>query len=85
MGRPERPLDPSAGPVARFAHDLRQLRQGGSRPLPPDRLEARLLQRLLPPLGGQPSDRYDPVAHAAGSFVIPRRDRRGRRSLGPSA
>src|SRR5262249_30200506 len=28
MGRPERPLDISQGPVAAFAHDLRKLRQG---------------------------------------------------------
>ncbi|MGW2831757.1 nSTAND1 domain-containing NTPase [Streptomyces sp. NPDC001286] len=27
MGRPERPLDPGAGPVQRFANDLRQLRR----------------------------------------------------------
>jgi hypothetical protein len=27
MGRPERPLDPDAGPLQRFAYDLRQLRR----------------------------------------------------------
>ncbi|MGC0397910.1 WD40 repeat protein [Streptomyces sp. SAI-126] len=32
MGRPERPVDPSAGPVARFAHDLRQLRIAAGSP-----------------------------------------------------
>ncbi|MDG5804698.1 hypothetical protein P9869_18895 [Streptomyces ossamyceticus] len=32
MGRPERPLDPSAGPVARFAHELRQLRGAAGSP-----------------------------------------------------
>lgn len=32
MGRPERPLDPSAGPVARFAHELRQLRATAGSP-----------------------------------------------------
>ncbi|WP_020134911.1 WD40 repeat domain-containing protein [Streptomyces sp. 351MFTsu5.1] len=32
MGRPERPLDPSAGPVARFAHELRQLRVAAGSP-----------------------------------------------------
>ena len=32
MGRPERPVDPSAGPVARFAHELRQLRSAAGSP-----------------------------------------------------
>jgi hypothetical protein len=32
MGRPERPLDPEAGPIARFAADLRELRQGAGSP-----------------------------------------------------
>ena len=33
MGRPDRPLDPAAGALPRFAHDLRQLRRhGGERP-----------------------------------------------------
>ena len=32
MGRPERPLDPAAGPVARFAHELRELRQAAGSP-----------------------------------------------------
>ncbi|MFG1687319.1 hypothetical protein ACGFNP_44660 [Nonomuraea sp. NPDC049269] len=31
MGRPERPLDPDAGPLQRFAHELRQLRAGAPR------------------------------------------------------
>ena len=31
MGRPERPLDPQAGPVQRFAFDLRSLREQGGR------------------------------------------------------
>ena len=42
-------------PREMFSDDLRQLRQGGSRPLPPDRHQARLLQRLLPPLGAKRS------------------------------
>ncbi|WP_416968095.1 WD40 repeat domain-containing protein [Streptomyces sp. 4F14] len=32
MGRPERPLDPAAGPVQRFAHGLRELREAAGRP-----------------------------------------------------
>ncbi|MDX3310037.1 nSTAND1 domain-containing NTPase [Streptomyces sp. NPDC054884] len=32
MGRPERPVDPEAGPVQRFAHDLRELREAAGRP-----------------------------------------------------
>ncbi|AZQ36288.1 hypothetical protein EJ357_24860 [Streptomyces cyaneochromogenes] len=32
MGRPERPVDPSAGPIARFAHELRQLRSAAGSP-----------------------------------------------------
>ncbi|KUM80012.1 hypothetical protein [Streptomyces curacoi] len=32
MGRPERPLDPAAGPVARFAHDLREVRKAAGSP-----------------------------------------------------
>ncbi|MCX5247541.1 helix-turn-helix domain-containing protein [Streptomyces sp. NBC_00201] len=32
MGRPERPLDPQAGPVQRLAHDLRELRRTAGGP-----------------------------------------------------
>ncbi|WP_371661156.1 hypothetical protein [Streptomyces sp. NBC_00280] len=32
MGRPERPLDPQAGPVQRFAHELRELRRTAGGP-----------------------------------------------------
>jgi hypothetical protein len=32
MPRPERPLDPEAGPIAAFAHDLRRLREKAGRP-----------------------------------------------------
>lgn len=32
MGRPERPIDPAAGPVAAFADELRQLREKAGRP-----------------------------------------------------
>ena len=32
MGRPERKLDPEAGPLPRFAHDLRVLRESAGRP-----------------------------------------------------
>lgn len=32
MPRPETPIDPSAGPVERFAHDLRQLRKAAGNP-----------------------------------------------------
>ncbi|WP_189943406.1 nSTAND1 domain-containing NTPase [Streptomyces aurantiogriseus] len=32
MGRPERPVDPEAGPVQRFAYDLRELRKAVGRP-----------------------------------------------------
>ncbi|MFD5478655.1 nSTAND1 domain-containing NTPase [Streptomyces hawaiiensis] len=32
MGRPERPLDPAAGPIARFAHELRELRRAAGSP-----------------------------------------------------
>ncbi|MET8982675.1 hypothetical protein ABZX85_44570 [Streptomyces sp. NPDC004539] len=32
MGRPERPLDPQAGPVQRLAHDLRELRRAKGSP-----------------------------------------------------
>ncbi|MFI6936691.1 helix-turn-helix domain-containing protein [Streptomyces sp. NPDC050287] len=32
MGRPERPLDPDAGPVQRFAHELRLLRREAGHP-----------------------------------------------------
>ncbi|MEU9456275.1 helix-turn-helix domain-containing protein [Streptomyces sp. NPDC048277] len=32
MGRPERPLDPSAGPVQRLAHELRELRKAAGSP-----------------------------------------------------
>src|SRR5215472_9442126 len=32
MGRPELPLDPSAGPVENFAHELRQLRTRAGNP-----------------------------------------------------
>lgn len=32
MGRPERPLDPAAGPVQRFAYELRKLRGGAGGP-----------------------------------------------------
>jgi hypothetical protein len=32
MGRPERPLDPTAGSTERFAHDLRQLRRSAGTP-----------------------------------------------------
>jgi WD40 repeat protein len=32
MGRPERPVDPAAGPVAEFANELRKLREEAGRP-----------------------------------------------------
>ncbi|MQA88376.1 MAG: hypothetical protein GEV03_28110 [Streptosporangiales bacterium] len=32
MPRPERPIDPSAGPLQRFAHDLRELRRAAGTP-----------------------------------------------------
>src|SRR6266487_4572572 len=32
MGRQEKPLDPQAGPVQRFAHQLRELRQRNGSP-----------------------------------------------------
>ncbi|MGC9541982.1 hypothetical protein [Streptomyces sp. UG1] len=32
MGRPERPLDPTAGPVSRLAHELRELRKAAGSP-----------------------------------------------------
>lgn len=32
MGRPERPLDPASGPVARLAHELRELRKAAGAP-----------------------------------------------------
>ncbi|MFF7638945.1 hypothetical protein [Streptomyces canus] len=32
MGRPERPVDPQAGPVQRFAHELRELRRAAGTP-----------------------------------------------------
>ena len=32
MGRPERPLDPTAGPVPRLAHELRELRRAAGSP-----------------------------------------------------
>ncbi|MFD3622474.1 hypothetical protein ACFWWT_46510 [Streptomyces sp. NPDC058676] len=32
MGRPERPLDPEAGPIARLAHDLREVRKAAGTP-----------------------------------------------------
>lgn len=32
MGRPERPVDPDAGPLQRFAHELRSLRRDGGSP-----------------------------------------------------
>ncbi|GAQ69458.1 hypothetical protein ACKI1I_02405 [Streptomyces turgidiscabies] len=32
MGRPERPVDPQAGPVPRFAHELRELRRTAGAP-----------------------------------------------------
>ncbi|MCF1592551.1 AAA family ATPase [Streptomyces muensis] len=32
VGRPERPVDPEAGPVQRLAHDLRRLRQSAGNP-----------------------------------------------------
>ncbi|MEU9330886.1 hypothetical protein AB0D91_45365 [Streptomyces canus] len=32
MGRPERPVDPGAGPVQRFAHELRELRRAAGGP-----------------------------------------------------
>jgi transcriptional regulator with XRE-family HTH domain len=32
MGRPEQPLDPGAGPIAGFAHELRQLRRAAGLP-----------------------------------------------------
>jgi WD40 repeat protein/transcriptional regulator with XRE-family HTH domain len=32
MGRPERPLDPTAGPVPRLAHELRELRRNAGSP-----------------------------------------------------
>lgn len=32
MGRPERSIDPEAGPVAEFARDLRRLRHSSGRP-----------------------------------------------------
>ncbi|WBO65031.1 helix-turn-helix domain-containing protein [Streptomyces camelliae] len=32
MGRPERPLNPAAGPVQRFAHELRELRKAAGNP-----------------------------------------------------
>ncbi|MGW7453690.1 helix-turn-helix domain-containing protein [Streptomyces sp. NPDC054787] len=32
MGRPEQPLDPGQGPLARFAHDLRELRRRAGSP-----------------------------------------------------
>jgi hypothetical protein len=32
VGRAERPLDPDSGPVARFAHDLRELRRSAGSP-----------------------------------------------------
>ncbi|WP_107307818.1 helix-turn-helix domain-containing protein, partial [Streptomyces caniscabiei] len=32
MGRPERPLDPAAGPVQRLAHELRELRRAAGGP-----------------------------------------------------
>ncbi|WP_149827667.1 hypothetical protein [Streptomyces tailanensis] len=32
MGRPERPVDPAAGPIQRLAHDLRELRKAAGSP-----------------------------------------------------
>ncbi|MFF7736307.1 helix-turn-helix domain-containing protein [Streptomyces sp. NPDC007984] len=32
MGRPERPLDPTAGPIARLAHELREMRRAAGSP-----------------------------------------------------
>ena len=32
MGRPERPVDPEAGPVQRLAHQLRELRRAAGGP-----------------------------------------------------
>ncbi|MCL8014920.1 hypothetical protein [Streptomyces sp. AS02] len=32
MGRPERPVDPEAGPIPRLAHELRELRRGAGNP-----------------------------------------------------
>lgn len=32
MGRPERPIDPAAGPVPEFAAELRKLREQAGRP-----------------------------------------------------
>ncbi|KMS68930.1 WD domain, G-beta repeat protein [Streptomyces viridochromogenes] len=32
MGRPERPLDPAAGPIARLAHELREVRKAAGTP-----------------------------------------------------
>src|SRR5689334_4674354 len=32
MGRPERPVDPTAGPVQRLAHELRELRKAAGSP-----------------------------------------------------
>lgn len=32
MGRPERPIDPAAGPLQQLAYDLRQLRQAAGKP-----------------------------------------------------
>ncbi|WP_430379844.1 hypothetical protein [Streptomyces sp. B1-3] len=32
MGRPERPLDPKAGPIARLAHELREVRRAAGSP-----------------------------------------------------
>ncbi|MFI9170723.1 WD40 repeat domain-containing protein [Streptomyces lincolnensis] len=58
MGRPERPLDPEAGPVQRLAHELRELRRAAGNPS----------YRCMTELAGFS---VTTLAHAAGGERLP--------------
>jgi hypothetical protein len=63
MGRPERPLNPAAGPVQAFAADLRKLRQGAGNPkyLQMQRLTGRSRTALAEAAGGDHLPTWDTV------------------------
>ncbi|MBV9381481.1 MAG: helix-turn-helix domain-containing protein [Streptosporangiaceae bacterium] len=67
MGRPENPVDPSTGPLAKFAWDLRQLRKAAGRP--PYRQLARRAGYSDSALSGAASGRTLPSLEVTLAFV----------------
>ncbi len=65
MGRPERPLDPAAGPIPAFASELRQLRQQAGSP--------KYLQMQRRTGRSRTAPGHGPQSHADTAMYSPRR------------